>query len=43
MPRLHKYRNRNACYILTAIRGAVVTTRETREPLRDIQASSPTA
>ena len=25
MPRLHKYRNRNACYVLTAIRGAVVT------------------
>ena len=25
MPCLHKYRNRNACYVLTAIRGAVVT------------------
>ena len=25
MPRLHKYRDRNACYVLTAIRGAVVT------------------
>jgi hypothetical protein len=25
MPRLHKYRNRNACYVLTAIRGAVIT------------------
>jgi hypothetical protein len=25
MPRLHKYRNRDACYVLTAIRGAVVT------------------
>src|SRR5688572_4936469 len=25
MPRLHKYRERNACYVLTAIRGAVVT------------------
>jgi hypothetical protein len=24
MPRLHKYRDRNACYVLTAIRGAVV-------------------
>jgi hypothetical protein len=25
MPRVHKYRARNACYVLTAIRGAVVT------------------
>jgi hypothetical protein len=25
MPKLHKYRDRNACYVLTAIRGAVVT------------------
>ena len=25
MPRLHKYRDRNDCYVLTAIRGAVVT------------------
>ena len=25
MPRLHKYRDRDACYVLTAIRGAVVT------------------
>ena len=25
MPSLHKYRDRNACYVLTAIRGAVVT------------------
>lgn len=25
MPRLHKYRDRNSCYVLTAIRGAVVT------------------
>jgi len=25
MPRLHKYRERNACYVLTAIRGAVIT------------------
>lgn len=25
MPRLHKFRDRNACYVLTAIRGAVVT------------------
>jgi len=25
MPRLRKYRDRNASYVLTAIRGAVVT------------------
>jgi hypothetical protein len=25
MPRLHKYRDRDACYILTAVRGAVVS------------------
>jgi hypothetical protein len=25
MPKLHKYRDRDACYVLTAIRGAVVT------------------
>ena len=25
MPRLHKYRDRDASYVLTAIRGAVVT------------------
>ena len=25
MPRLHKYRNRNACYVLTAIGGSVIT------------------
>jgi hypothetical protein len=31
MPRLHKYRNRNACYVLTAIRGAVVTYQLTSE------------
>ena len=24
MPRLHKYRERNACYVLTAIRGNVI-------------------
>ena len=30
MPRLHKYRNRNACYVLTAIRGAVITYQLTR-------------
>jgi len=31
MPRLHKYRDRNACYVLTAIRGAVVTYQLTTE------------
>ena len=31
MPRLHKYRNRNACYVLTAIRGAVITYQLTPE------------
>lgn len=31
MPRLHKYRERNACYVLTAIRGAVVTFQLTPE------------
>src|SRR5438093_5224414 len=31
MPRLHKYRNRNACYVLTAIRGAVITYQLTTE------------
>lgn len=31
MPRLHKYRDRNACYVLTAIRGAVITYQLTPE------------
>ena len=31
MPRLHKYRNRNACYVLTAIRSAVITYQLTPE------------
>ena len=31
MPRLHKYRGRNACYVLTAIGGAVVTYQLTTE------------
>jgi len=31
MPRLHKYRERNACYVLTAIRGAVITYQLTPE------------
>jgi len=36
MPRLHKYRNRNACYVLTAIRGAVVTYQLTPEGERKL-------
>jgi len=36
MPRLHKYRNRNACYVLTAIRGAVVTYQLTAEGERKL-------
>jgi hypothetical protein len=31
MPRLHQYRSRNACYVLTSIRGAVVTFQLTPE------------
>lgn len=31
MPRLRKYRNRNACFVLTGIRGAVVTYQLTPE------------
>jgi hypothetical protein len=31
MPRLHKYRNRNACYVLTAIGGKVITYQLTPE------------
>ncbi len=31
MPRLHKYRDKNACYVLTAIRGAVITYQLTPE------------
>jgi hypothetical protein len=31
MPRLQKYRNRNACYVLTAIRGTVITFQLTLE------------
>ena len=38
MPRLHKYRNRNACYVLTAIRGAVVTYQLTPEGERKLTA-----
>ncbi len=36
MPRLHKYRNRNAAYILTSIRGAVVTFQLTPEGERKL-------
>ena len=39
MPRLHKYRNRNACYVLTAIRGAVVTYQLTPEGERKLTAA----
>jgi hypothetical protein len=31
MPRLHKYRERNVCYVLTAIRGNVITYQLTPE------------
>ena len=31
MPRLYKYRNRNACYVLTAIGGSVITFQLTPE------------
>ena len=39
MPRLHQYRNRNACYVLTAIRGAVVTYQLTPEGERKLIAA----
>jgi hypothetical protein len=39
MPRLHKYRNRDACYVLTAIRGAVVTYQLTPEGDRKLAAA----
>ena len=39
MPRLHKYRNRNACYVLTAIRGAVVTYQLTPEGEKKLTAA----
>jgi len=38
MPRLHKYLNRNACYVLTAIRGAVITYQLTPEGERKLTA-----
>jgi hypothetical protein len=39
MPRLHKYRDRNACYVLTAIRGAVVTFQLSAEGERKLAAA----
>lgn len=39
MPRLHKYRNRNACYVLTCIRSAVVTFQLTPEGERKLAAA----
>lgn len=36
MPRLHKYLNRDACYVLTAIRGAIVTYQLTPEGERKL-------
>ena len=39
MPRLHKYRNRNACYVLTAIRGAVITYQLTSEGEKKLTAA----
>jgi hypothetical protein len=39
MPKLHKYRNREACYVLTSIRGAVVTFQLTSEGERKLIAA----
>ena len=39
MPRLHKYRDRDAYYILTAIRGAVVTFRLSTEGEKKLAAA----
>src|ERR1700690_4236192 len=39
MPRLHKYRNRNACYVLTAIRGSVITYQLTPEGEKKLAAA----
>ena len=38
MPRLHQYRNRNACYVLTSIHGKVVTFQLTAEGERKLSA-----
>jgi len=39
MPRLHKYRNRNACYVLTAIGGSVITYQLTPEGEKKLTAA----
>ena len=39
MPRLHKYRNRNACYVLTAIGGKVITYQLTPEGEKKLAAA----
>lgn len=39
MPRLHKYRNRNACYVLTAIGGKVITYQLTPEGEKKLTAA----
>lgn len=39
MPRLHKYRNRNACYVLTAIGGRVITYQLTQEGEKKLSAA----
>ena len=39
MPRLHKYRERNACYVLTAIRGNVITYQLTPDGERKLTAA----
>ena len=39
MPRLHKYRNRDASYVLTAIRGAIITYQLTPEGERKLTAA----
>lgn len=39
MPRLHNYRERCACYVLTAIRGAVITYQLTPDGERKVTAA----
>ena len=39
MPRLHKYRERNACYVLTAIGGSVITYQLTPDGERKLTAA----
>jgi len=39
MPRLHQYRNRNACYVLTAIGGKVITYQLTPEGEKKLAAA----